>query len=72
MGVKEPEQGHCSAESLAQAVAGFDRHPAVFCQGVQHFVLFGPDLGRMQEQPGVVPTPVEFATDVLGVELWAG
>ena len=25
----------------------------------------------MPEQPGTVPTPVEFATDVLGVELWA-
>ena len=25
----------------------------------------------MQEQPCIVPTPVEFATDILGVELWA-
>ena len=25
----------------------------------------------MQEQPGIVPTPLEFASDVLGVELWA-
>ena len=25
----------------------------------------------MQEDPGIVPTPVEFATDVLGVELWS-
>jgi hypothetical protein len=25
----------------------------------------------MQEQPGIAPTPVEFATNVLGVELWA-
>jgi hypothetical protein len=24
----------------------------------------------MQEQPGIAPTPLEFASDVLGVELW--
>jgi len=24
----------------------------------------------MQEQPGIVPTPLEFASDVLGVGLW--
>ena len=24
----------------------------------------------MQENPGIVPRPLEFASDVLGVELW--
>ena len=33
--------------------------------------LSGAELGRMQGQSGIVPTPLEFATDILGVELWA-
>ena len=25
----------------------------------------------MQEQPGIAPTPLEFASDTLGVKLWS-
>ena len=44
VGVQEPEQGHGGAEPLTQAVAGFDRHPAVFHQGAKHFALFVPEF----------------------------
>ena len=33
--------------------------------------LSGPKLGRMQEQPGIAPTPLEFASDTLGMKLWS-
>ena len=44
VGVYEPEQGHGRAEALAQAIARFDRHPAVFHQGAEYLALFGPEL----------------------------
>jgi len=42
VGVQKPENSHGGAEPFAQAVARFDRYPAVLHQRPQDLFLLGP------------------------------